>query len=165
MLLRVVQHRLSAAGLLALLTFYDVTNAFPSLDWEKLASSALRYFDDDDRYFLQARHRKGICFISDPAQAVTVFRPQTGTRQGDIAAAQQFAAAFGKTIRHWNRDNFSWFERRYLSARDPWTHTAAFIGSALLADDLTKISILAPLSAVLPFVRQTFFSLQEFLQS
>ena len=89
MMARSLQYRIAKSGLFLLTFLFDVTNAFPSIDWDFLEKKFTRDFTPSDERFLQLRHRHALCAVIDYLNKIAILRVGSGNRQGDGPASSE----------------------------------------------------------------------------
>eukprot|EP00930_Biecheleria_cincta_P012046 TRINITY_DN11535_c0_g1_i1.p1 TRINITY_DN11535_c0_g1~~TRINITY_DN11535_c0_g1_i1.p1 ORF type:complete len:366 (+),score=39.46 TRINITY_DN11535_c0_g1_i1:1391-2488(+) len=102
-----LQFRWAKAGLCFAAALFDQANAFNSIRWSVLERPLHRTPPRADLHFLQVRNRRILCLMGSPETDAFIFAANSGTRQGDTPAAQEFASAYQLIVRNFDRSRYS----------------------------------------------------------
>jgi hypothetical protein len=150
LLQRIARYRVHHRGFGCLQVYWDLTNAFASVDpplLDRAIDSAIS--DAESSWFLKQRHRRAFVVLKDHDNNILAARMQQGDRQGDVPAAQKYILAVDPLTNEFNRCTLSALEEQYLFFVHPVTqqlHTATIVR---YADDIAKTGIvLRPQDAI-----------------
>jgi len=118
--LRCMLWELSRVGQPFVVSFYDVANAFPSVDHCALNKMLAKQCTPETALFLQQRYTNAHMLVTDSTQSECLFRIGSGDLQGDTTAPNKFVAVYESAICDWHRRTRTDVEQQGLFVgRDP----------------------------------------------
>ncbi|CAE8603841.1 unnamed protein product [Polarella glacialis] len=135
--------KLRRAGINALTSFFDVTNAFPSPDFHSLDRAISRKrFCKADGNLLSQRHRAAHFVLHDHTGAEALVKSGCGDMQGDSVAPEKFTLVYEPLVSSWQQRTRTASEKSgILTATDPVSGALVDLSFALYADDLVRVGV------------------------
>jgi hypothetical protein len=133
--------RLVALGHSWLAAFYDMTNAFPSIDQDLVAQTLISSADQWDLPLLLQRLFEAVLVIQDATAGEQWWRIGSGTLQGDTLAPDEFMLPFSELVDGIISATRSELDHQTLDCYLPGTTEPIDISNVLFADDVARVGV------------------------
>ena len=121
-------------------TLRDISNAFPSLSHDDLASTINSTTDPWIATQLRARHEKLHVRVTTKQGEQLIYNPRQGGAQGDRVMPVQFRRAYEKRLAQWIQDKREDLTGGVLAV-DPLTKITLDVSTTSYADDVKEINV------------------------
>jgi hypothetical protein len=124
----------------ALLSSFDVRNAFPSIHRDQLDLAVRDVHDVADHALLIVRHRSICCFLQAAPDEACAIEPGSGDLQGDSGLPRKFVRAYREVIAPVVDDTATVADGMRLTYTEPITGEVVDLSHAEFADDHIRLA-------------------------